>query len=1056
MRDRAGRSGSGGYLVEPPPVASAALVRQGGGRFETARGPGVSVVLARVALLLVAFSVVVGCQHAEEVVEATLTAKLQQVLAERLGGNVRIARADFDSAANCIRATSVEFESEQGDLRGQADELLIALSPSQLHRIESAAVELRGAEVWVRGTLPAMRMGHPGRALARLPELQVHDTRLHWTSTAGSIDAQAVVAVLSADPAHKRVFSAQLQAVSWAAGQADAHTKLQPHVLASSMELHGELGQGQPLSLEIEVAGLSLPRSAAHPFALQEGHGTVVLAAGDASKSLDADGFSLRGEVELDLAYLSYFAADEGQAVDDVLPLFLADRISLAGAFAIGRDRLDIAEGFAVTMPAPGRVGELLLSEGATKVAGTIDAHGDGELRLSDIQLAGDALSVPTGQLQLAWHNDGRPGLSRGRGELSLAQVRVADLQSHVGGLWGRLLSLPERASGKLLLQADATAAFAKNAPWQVRSELDLADVRVGPLRFERGHLQARHRIEPGRPFSTVLERLDLNASQGGSVSLLADSAHTLSVKARSVAVASLTGLQRTVLSASGTMGQRTDLQIALTRRGEHEQLAELWLGDGSAPDLRGCDEAESQELRLCGQFLDGQVLTDLALVVSRAAQPEVRGRVLLRGFDLGHLAAEDDGLLSQLGPVDGQLDLAPGSRLAPRSWQGQLTLDTAAWRLGPFHLRAAAPIVLPVADGRMQLAGVVLHDGAGQLPLHGFYDVAHGTYRLQGQGRFSAGELAERSEVVRAARGDVDVEVDLRTGKAPRVVCSPQGIHAHLRALGLPELHLSDVSGDLRWDGHGFRYERLRADVGDGELRVSGRSAQLSLDAAMDLQIDVHGVAIEPLRGLRVEFSAETNLAAQRSGSVPTLAGKVNVRRFDYERQVPFSRLMTLDEVIAASGKSAEKPHLAFDLRVEDGGAWRVRNAMLDIELTSPKGIQISGTDRKPSVAGELVAKRGRVRVHGDELKVERGRVRFTDPQRLAAAFEVQASAAAKRRADAQIQLDIAGDSDKFDMTLRCQATGPVPPEYRCHYRGADLACAGLPELARLWACER
>lgn len=1008
--------------------------------------PGVLVPVMRVALLWITVFLWLGCDRAKQAVEDTLTAQLQRALARQLGGHVRIARADFDERSSQIVAFDLEFEAESGELRGNAEELRISLSPSRLDRLSQAAIELRRGELWIRST--PLKGGIALQPAVPPSATTLRDVRLHWSTPTGSIDATAVSAELARGDGAPLSLTATLEAVSWAAGRVDATHKLQPQVLASVVDLTASSSQAQPLRVRADIEGLSVPRSASHPLSFQEGRGHLVLASAEADGGV-AEG--LRGDIDLELAYLSMYAASEGQPVDEVLPFLLADRLALRGAFGWVGGRIELADGFALRLPAPLHLGSLSLAHAQAELAGWASVDGAAELELSELQLAAPSLEVDDGHLSLAFAGWSGAPAPEVQGELQVSGVQLAAFVPRMATYGLRLTRAEDTATGVITVSTrDPGAAPLARLPWRVRTDLKLPALTLASLPFERGTLTLRHAAHSAHQWTTRAERLTLRRGNG-TLTLSGLDGGSAAVALHAIPLSGHFGLRGVAVSGTGSLGERNDVRLHLKRsQGTGPELdAELWLGEGAPPALSGCEpSAQAQgRLRLCGTALSGQLLADLWL--SGAQSRGLAGSLRLQGLDVLRWFGSEDELAGALA-LDGVLSLSPTSQLNPGTWSGQLDVRAAAVERGdsPWGL---SPAAWSVHRGRVEVSALHVQGSLGRAELVGFFDIARGDYELRGRGTLDAEQFAKRYTDLRSARGVIDLDLAVNNEDGPELRLSPRRVTAHVGSFGLPDLYLREVLGTMRWDGDDFSYEDLHAQVGGGEIRLSGRSHTLDGAAPMELSIAAEGVSLEPLHGMRLSVSAQATLSSRSRKQVPTLAGKVQVHQLHYNRRLPLQQLLRLDDL----GSPAAAPRLAFDLLLQDRGVWQIRNSVLDLELASPNGIQVSGTDREPGLSGELVAEHGRVRVHGDELQLELGLIRFTDPTRIAPAFEVRASAAARHRPDGRILLNIAGDSDRAEVVLRCQASGAVPKAFRCDYRDDELTCAGLPELARLWACE-
>jgi hypothetical protein len=372
----------------------------------------------------------------------------------------------------------------------------------------------------------------------------------------------------------------------------------------------------------------------------------------------------------------------------------------------------------------------------------------------------------------------------------------------------------------------------------------------------------------------------------------------------------------------------------------------------------------------------------------------------------------------------------------------GESRLDSSA----PFELRAReGALALEAANltGRIQRYALSATGALGK------------TARFIADGEVAASTFTRDSEPVVKAYGDVGVHLEWMPGAEETL----RG-RAELRDLALRGPASSEarhLRGALRLDGDRLVLEGVEAEVGSGRVAVAGYLRREGMHVtAYDLAIDAERVALEPEPLVQIELDAHTQLKWSGSASLPGLSGRLIVRKLAYGKPIHLEALAAMNR---ARPGSANRDRLQLDLTVEQREPVRVRNMLLDGELTiagADRRLRIVGTDQRIGVLGELAVTRGRILFQGDQFHFTRGDIALNDPGRVAPRFDVRAVADQPRRTDIAVVLTARGTRDAFKVAVQCEA-GEAPvdaPPFTCNYAHDRMACDDFDRLVAQWSC--
>lgn len=356
----------------------------------------------------------------------------------------------------------------------------------------------------------------------------------------------------------------------------------------------------------------------------------------------------------------------------------------------------------------------------------------------------------------------------------------------------------------------------------------------------------------------------------------------------------------------------------------------------------------------------------------------------------------------------------------------GSVTLDAADVTQDGLTLRLE-PARLAIEKGRVRTEDLTFSTPGARLTALGGVDLVARTAELRGQGSL---ELRSLSPLLAGASLGGLAELDVSV-TGPWAAPSTRGRvrlrDGSVRMRDFPQ-PLTELTGDLAFEGDAVRVGPLRGRLGGGALELSG-SASISGGnlAGTDLRLAGREVALSYPPGLRSRMELDLSLSG-RTGAF-RLGGDVRVQRgvFDLEPETAF-------RAAAQPVASSFLRSVALDLDVRTVNPVQARGNTARFEVGG--ALRVGGTLESPAPLGTLdVTPGGTVLVGGREFTLEQGRLTYRggwDP-------EVDVRAGARIR-DANgnrlyaVSLGLGGTLEK-----------PGPPEWGID---ADLSAAEVESL--------
>jgi translocation and assembly module TamB len=434
----------------------------------------------------------------------------------------------------------------------------------------------------------------------------------------------------------------------------------------------------------------------------------------------------------------------------------------------------------------------------------------------------------------------------------------------------------------------------------------------------------------------------------------------------------------------------------------------------------------------LCGSAFGGRV--DLDIAVGADPRLPLRGAIDFRDIPPAWLLPDPPTReASVFGTVSGHVDLSDGFASDPDSLVGAMSLSSLRFGRDQAWLESDGPLRVALTGQGVRVDRARFTGRGTKLRLSGGGSLQRGL-GLELEGTFDLAVLPSLWPEVSQAAGLLDVSVKVAGDvKDPSVFG-----HAHFDdgslMLARYAQPLDELSARFSFSEHEILLEELRAVLAGGEVRAHGSAAISAQEIGRyELFLTAREVALEPMAGVEIAFSADTKLEGGKGLRIPELTGSVRLLRAVYKR--PFSlgiaeRLTGLSQAkrVVRETYDPRKDHIAFDLRIIDEAPIKVTNNLITAEFAvedSEQPFRIVGTDQRTGVLGTLALTRGTMVFRNAQFLMESGTVTFLDETRLRPRLDVQARTEFRRTADNTgarwlITLHAYGEADnlKLDTT--------------------------------------
>ena len=244
----------------------------------------------------------------------------------------------------------------------------------------------------------------------------------------------------------------------------------------------------------------------------------------------------------------------------------------------------------------------------------------------------------------------------------------------------------------------------------------------------------------------------------------------------------------------------------------------------------------------------------------------------------------------------------------------------------------------------------------------------------------------------------------------------------------------MDNIEASLLLTGRSLTLDRFKASVGDGALSGSGL---ITLEEDLGLKnfsitATVNKVTYPLATDIKPILSGELTLSGD-ARQPPRLKGDLNVLSLLYTQRVPwemqlFENIKTIFERQQKGTVTREEtPAVAFDIAIRGDKTIQLNNNIGQADFTSD--LRLTGDNENPGLMGTLSADQGFLIFQAKNLEIQNFLVRFNDPSRIFAEFDVSLASEAidytcgDREGSTVISVTITGNQEDYQLQYTSDA---------------------------------
>ncbi|HDT11586.1 MAG TPA: hypothetical protein ENN58_02485, partial [bacterium] len=193
------------------------------------------------------------------------------------------------------------------------------------------------------------------------------------------------------------------------------------------------------------------------------------------------------------------------------------------------------------------------------------------------------------------------------------------------------------------------------------------------------------------------------------------------------------------------------------------------------------------------------------------------------------------------------------------------------------------------------------------------------------------------------------------------------------------PQIFFKDINSLITFNDRDWKIENFKGFAGSGQIIISGQGKLLPFDEA---SLDIRITSLTGRHYLVGDFGLSASLKALLLEEDRfSLSGDVELRNIEFNQPLSIdSELFKLIKELSrekALEKEVSNP-IALDLKLTGKNNLRVRTNLLTSEIVFDT--MITGTSRKPDVAGTLMLRNGSIQYKQSDFNIQRGIITFED----------------------------------------------------------------------------
>jgi translocation and assembly module TamB len=357
---------------------------------------------------------------------------------------------------------------------------------------------------------------------------------------------------------------------------------------------------------------------------------------------------------------------------------------------------------------------------------------------------------------------------------------------------------------------------------------------------------------------------------------------------------------------------------------------------------------------------------------------------------------------------------LVQGAARSPLSLSAEVNIPRLEGELEGLPVRNAGPLRLHMRDqvvtvDQFRLEGEQTHfvDIHGQLQLSG-----DERCNLDAEGRVDL-KLAQTLAPELASRGVADLTVRIR-GTLPKPSLNGQ-MRISEGAVSYVDLPngLSNINGVLAFNQNRLQIRELTAVTGGGRLKLGG-SISYAQELVFNLTAEGHDIRLRYPEG--VSSGVDASMAFSGTAGNALLSGDVTVNRLALNPRFDFASYLIKTQLVSAPvNPKSPANNIKLDVRVVSTPQLQVQTSLA--RVSGNVDLHVRGSAAQPSLLGRISILEGNITIAGTTYRLNRGDISFTNPVRIDANIDIEASA---RVRDYDVTLGLQGTLSRMNMTYR------------------------------------
>ncbi len=312
-----------------------------------------------------------------------------------------------------------------------------------------------------------------------------------------------------------------------------------------------------------------------------------------------------------------------------------------------------------------------------------------------------------------------------------------------------------------------------------------------------------------------------------------------------------------------------------------------------------------------------------------------------------------------------------------------EASVDKLDIRLFDYRIVNAAPVQVALDRHSVRLTDMRLVGDDTELNLSGIVNLHDERIAMRATGTANLGILQGFVANVRSS-GRASVAATLDGGMRDPLVSGTMTIeNGRVRQFDLPHA-LENVSGVIRFDSRGFRFDELTGRLGGGPVQFGGGVNIVGYRTGrIDVTMSGQNMRLRFPEGMTSLVDADLTLQGTVAGA--TLGGNVVVRNAVYRGAFDAGGAGAL--ALAGGVTSTTAPldttmPLRYDVAVSAPSTLRIENDTMRLQATAE--LQLRGTFDRPLLVGRAEVSRGDFTFEGRRYLVTRGTIDFNNPTRI------------------------------------------------------------------------